>query len=255
MRAMKIQIISQLRGALRPPEEKAPVFHGALYDDPFMPVRTVFFDLDGTLVDNFTAVAVACNLTMRALDLPEIPYEKVRGAVGGSIVLTMQRLAGRELAPKAVKLYGGFFAEHWADGLFAMDGAAWLLGNLGQAGIRRAVLTNKNEAFSRRIVEHLGLGTKVEDVIGTSEEGALRGYRKPRADFMAAALARMGAKAEEALMVGDSPFDAEAGQNGGMAVRLVATGSHRAEDLAGLGALAVHRDLYDLGGAAFGFRR
>jgi len=224
-----------------------------LYPLRFMPIRNVFFDLDGTLVDNFTAVAVACNLTMRALALPEIPYERVRGAGGGSIVLTMQRLAGLENAPQAVKLYGGFFAEHWADGLSAMEGAAWLLDNLGKAGIRRAVLTNKNEAFSRRIMEHLGLGAMVEDVIGTSEEGALRGFRKPRADFMAAALSRMGTKAEESLMVGDSPFAAEAGRNGGMAVRLVATGSHGAEALAGLGALAVHRNLYELGESAFGY--
>ena len=216
-----------------------------------MAFAAAFFDLDGTLVDNFTAVHVSCNLTLRDLGLPEIPYAKVRSTVGGSIVLTMQRLAGEEKAPEAVRLYSGHFAEHWADGLCAMPGAAWLLAELGKNGVRRAVLTNKNEVFSRKIMEHLGLGALVEEVIGTSEEGAAGGFRKPRADFTFSALKRLGARAEESVLIGDSPFDAGAGLNAGLSTHLVATGSHSAAELAALG-VPVHADLYALGREAFG---
>ena len=219
-----------------------------------MPVNAVFFDLDGTLVDNFTAVHICCNLTMRELGLPEIPYDRVRRTVGGSIVLTMQRLAGEKLAPKAVQLYGGFFARHWADGLFAMEGAAWLLARLGKSGVKRAVLTNKNEESSRKIMRHLGLEALVEDVIGTTEAAAARGFRKPNPDFTRSALERLGASAGESLMIGDSPFDAEAGLSAGLSVHLVATGTHTAEQLQAIGA-PVHGNLYELGEAAFGFKR
>ena len=220
-----------------------------------MQVNAVFFDLDGTLVDNFTAVHKCCNKVQRDLGLPLSDYATVRRTVGGSIVLTMQRLVGKGLAPKAIDLYRGYFEAEWADGLFAMPGAAWLLKELKGAGLRCAVLTNKNEKTSRKIVDHVGLGGEIDDVIGTLEGDAARGWRKPNPDFTRAALKRMNCAAETTLMVGDSPFDAETGLNAGMPTRLVATGTHAAKDLAGLKVAGVHKDLYELGVAAFGFRR
>jgi phosphoglycolate phosphatase len=217
-----------------------------------MPIRAVFFDLDGTLVDNFYAVHECCNLVERDMGLPLTDYTKVRATVGGSIVLTMQRLVGPDREPEAVRLYQGYFAEHWADGLATMPGAAELLGALKKLGIARAVLTNKNEASSWKIVRAMRLGDLVDKVIGTSEEDAARGIRKPNPVFTRSALARMGCKAEETLMVGDSPFDAQTGINAGMPVRLVATGSHSAAELAGLPVAGVHGNLLELGRAAFG---
>jgi phosphoglycolate phosphatase len=222
--------------------------------DPFS-LRSVFFDLDGTLVDNFTAVHKCCNRVQRDLGLPLSDYATVRRTVGGSIVLTMQRLVGKELSPKAIDLYRGYFEAEWADGLYALPGAAWLLAELKKAGIRSAVLTNKNEKTSRKIVDHVGLGADIDDVIGTLEGDAARGWRKPNPDFTRAALRRMNCAAGTTLMVGDSPFDAETGLNAGMPTRLVATGTHTARELEGLKVTSVNKDLYELGEAAFGFKR
>jgi phosphoglycolate phosphatase len=220
-----------------------------------MPIKAVFFDLDGTLVDNFTAVHTCCNLVERDLGRPLTDYAKVRASVGGSIVLTMQRLVGPELAPRAIDLYRGYFGEHWADGLFAEPGAAWILAGLRRLGIKTVVLTNKNEASSWKIVRHLGMGDLIGDVVGTSEGDAARGFRKPNPDFTLMALKRTGCAAETTLMVGDSPFDAETGLNAGMPTRLVATGSHAAKELAALKVDGVHKDLFELGEAAFGIEK
>ena len=214
-----------------------------------MRFKVVFFDLDGTLVDNFFAVHECCNLVERDLGLPLTDYTKVRTTVGGSIVLTMQRLLGQEKVPAAVELYRKHFAEHWADGLFAMPGAVDLLKKLKSVGVRSAVLTNKNEVFSRKIVETVGMAQYLDDVIGTSEEAAAKLVRKPYPAFTRIALARMNATPEESLMVGDSPFDAEVGANVGMAAHLVATGSHSMGALSKLNAAGVHRNLKELGTA------
>ena len=218
-----------------------------------MPIRAVCFDLDGTLVDNFTAVHVSCNLVQRDMGLPLTDYAKVRSIVGGSIVLTMQRLVGPELAPKAIDLYRGYFEQHWGDGLTAMPGAAWLLGELLRTNIRSAVLTNKNEAMSRKILNHMGLGVMIDEVVGTLEGDAAKGIRKPNPVFTQRALDRMKSIPSETLMVGDSPFDAQTGLNMGMPTHLVATGTHKASELAGLKVDGIHADLYELGRAVFGF--
>jgi phosphoglycolate phosphatase len=217
-----------------------------------MRFTVVFFDLDGTLVDNFFAVHECCNLVERDMGLPLTCYAKVRASVGGSIVLTMQRLVGPEKEPEAVNLYRRAFAAHWADGLSAMPGAVELLKNLKAIGVKCAVLTNKNEVYSRKIVERVGMESFLDDVIGTSEASAAKLIRKPYPAFTRLALARMNAAAEESLMVGDSPFDAEAAINAGMAAHLVATGSHSMEELSNLKVGGVHKSLEALGKAVFG---
>jgi phosphoglycolate phosphatase len=218
-----------------------------------MPICAVFFDLDGTLVDNFTAVHACCNLVERDLGLPLTDYTKVRSIVGGSIVLTMQRLVGLKLAPKAIDLYRGYFEQNWVDGLTAMPGAAWLLEELLRTNVRSAVLTNKNEVMSRKILNHMGLGVMIDEVVGTKEGDAAKGIRKPNPVFTQRALDRMKSIPAETLMVGDSPFDAETGINAGIPTHLVATGTHKASELAGLKVDGIHADLYELGRDVFGF--
>ena len=215
--------------------------------------EAVFFDLDGTLVDNFEAVHKCCNLAQAQLGLPLTDYATLRAAVGGSIVLTMRLLVGEEFAPEAVALYGGYFLKHWSFGLTAMPGALWLLAELKKAGISSAVLTNKDEARSKDIVNSLGMGGLLDAVVGTSDEDAARGWRKPAPDFTRCALERFGHGAKVTIMVGDSPFDAEAADGVGMRAHLVATGSHTAPELEKLHAAGVHADLYALGRAVFGF--
>lgn len=218
-------------------------------------IRSAFFDLDGTLVDNFTAVHKCCNLVESDLGLPLTDYAKVRSIVGGSIVLTMQRLVREEFVPQAIELYRGYFSEYWAEGLFVMPGAEWLLAELRKRDIRTAVLTNKNEVSSVKIIEHLGLRGLVNDVIGTREEDAAKGLRKPYPAFARMAMDRLGCEAPSSLMVGDSPFDAETGLGVGMTVHLVATGTHSATELAPCGAHGIHKDLFALGESVFGLTR
>jgi phosphoglycolate phosphatase-like HAD superfamily hydrolase len=226
---------------------------GGLTSAPMVLPEAVFFDLDGTLVDNFEAVHKCCNLVEAELGRPLSAYAKVRATVGGSIVLTMQRLVGEDRAPRAVELYGGYFLRHWSFGLTAMPGALWLLGELKKAGVSRAVLTNKNEARSWDILNSLGMGVLLDAVVGTDEKDAARGWRKPNPDFTRYALGRFGHAAERTIMVGDSPFDAETAERAGMPAHMVATGSHSASELEKLPVAGVHADMYELGRAVFGF--
>ena len=56
--------------------------------------ETVLFDLDGTLVDNFEAIHRCYDDVMGMMGLPGVTIEQIRRAVGGSVNVTVVKLAG-----------------------------------------------------------------------------------------------------------------------------------------------------------------
>ena len=56
--------------------------------------ETVLFDLDGTLVDNFEAIHRCYDDVMSMMGLPGVTLEQIRRAVGGSVNVTVVKLAG-----------------------------------------------------------------------------------------------------------------------------------------------------------------
>jgi phosphoglycolate phosphatase len=214
------------------------------------PSKAILYDLDGTLVDHFTAIQRAINHAQEAVGAPKSSYEQVRATVGGSIEVTMARLIGPELAPRAIPYYHEFFAKIMFEDLHALPGAAQLLETLHARGLRQAVLTNKQGGTARAVVRHLGWDKWLELVLGTHDTP----WRKPMREFVLHAVTTLGIAPEAAMLVGDSPFDVEAAANAGVRCLAVATGSHtRAQLLAHQPAPeAVFENLGDLGAAAFG---
>ena len=54
--------------------------------------KTILFDLDGTLIDQFSAIHKSVNHLQKQLGLEESSFIKVKKAVGGSVRLTLKRL-------------------------------------------------------------------------------------------------------------------------------------------------------------------
>ena len=189
--------------------------------------KIVLFDLDGTLADNFDAITKTAGYALGKLNLPPPTRKEIMGAVGGSILLTMQRLVGEELAETAAKIYAEKADEYATFGLKAMPDARELLETLRAKKIRAACFTNKDEKVAQKVLRHIGLLEFLDAVIGTT----LNGPRKPMPEFTKSALEKLGVKAQEALIIGDSKFDYLAGQNGSVCTILVATGNDSAEKL------------------------
>ncbi|MFM7743669.1 MAG: HAD family hydrolase, partial [Verrucomicrobiota bacterium] len=191
--------------------------------------ETVLFDLDGTLVDNFEAIHRCYDDVMGMMGLPSVSLEQIRRAVGGSVNVTVVKLAGEANAPTATRLFREHFPSVMYHGLRAYPGCREILGGLRQRGVRVAVYTNKDEANSKKIMEHLGLDDVLDGVYGTN----VHPWRKPQPEFTQYVLSSLKARPESTVMVGDSPFDIAAARNGRLAaIHCVTTGSHTAEELA-----------------------
>jgi len=211
----------------------------------------VLFDLDGTLVDNFTAIYQAYAYAIGKMGLPPASYEKVRSTVGGSVPVTMERLVGKAHAPQAIELFLERFPQVMFEDLHALPGARWLLPRLRQRGLRLAVFTNKSGGAARAILGHLELTRFFTAIAGTGDTP----WRKPQPAFTRHLLDQLGARPEDCILIGDSPFDIATGANAGIPAHVVATGSHSLAQLeaeANPAPHGVYPSLYALGEELFG---
>ena len=211
--------------------------------------ETVLFDLDGTLVDNFEAIHRCYDDVMGMMGLPGVTLEQIRRAVGGSVNVTVVKLAGEANAPTATRLFREHFPAVMYHGLRTYPGCREILVGLRAKGVRVAVYTNKDDANSKKIMEYLGLDDAVDAVFGTN----VHPWRKPQPDFTHFVLSTLKADAARTVMVGDSPFDISTARNGKLAaIHCVTTGSHTAEELAPYAPDTVHAGLPELGRELFG---
>lgn len=214
-------------------------------------MQNILFDLDGTLIDHFTTIHKSIAYAQRQLDLPESDYATVRKTVGGSVPITIGKLCGEEHVEAALPLYREHFDEIIYDDVFTLPGAEWLLMQLKERGDKLGVFTNKSITHSRATLEHLQLDQWLDVVVGTGAPECP--HRKPDPIFSAYALEQMDCSSEEAIMIGDSPYDLAAAEAGCIPCYLVGTGSHSTGELSEyLVSERIFNDLYEVGEQVFG---
>jgi phosphoglycolate phosphatase len=202
-----------------------------------MRIRTVLFDLDGTILDHFSAIHRAHSHVRRHYGLPAATREEVMRAIGGGLPEALGKTLGpahRHLLDEALPIYRAYWDATMLDDAALFPGVRELLTLLQSEGIRSAVFTNKHGPSARRVCSHLGIGQFLSGVFGATDTPWL----KPDPAFTAHALIALGAGAHETALVGDSPWDIQAASRGGLAAcYALTTGTHTAEELVSAGAL------------------
>lgn len=204
-----------------------------------MPLRTVLFDLDGTLVDQFRAIYRCHVHAMRHFGLPEPTFEQVMRAVGRGLDDAIRDLAGSENVTRILPVYTAHWRATNLQDAALCPGARELLEALRSRGVRCAALTNKRGEASREVCAHLGLTPLLDGIFGAGDTPWL----KPQKEFADHALRTLGATADTTALVGDSIYDLAAAQNAGLAFFGVTTGTHDAASLRAAGGVEIFPDL------------
>ena len=182
------------------------------------PCRLFLFDLDGTLVDSKADIALSVNRALARTGYTPLPLSQVIEFVGEGVQRLMNR-ALREAGGSepdvdrlrvAVEIYLEEYDKHLLDTTGLYVGVRETLDRLAWA--RFAVVTNKPENFSRRILEALSLADRFCAILG----GDSIIQRKPDPAPLLHAMALCGAAAAETVMVGDSRIDVSAGKAAGV---------------------------------------
>ena len=210
--------------------------------------RTVLFDLDGTLVDAFTTLHRAYCHTLPQFGFPEPTAAQVRRAVGGGLEKAMAQFVPEALVAEACRIHVSYTEKILLDDPVLYPGAAGLVAALHSRGVKLGVLTNKIGDHARAVLDHLGLGSRLDLVLGARDCP----WRKPAAEFTAEALRRLGGQAAMTCLIGDSPFDLATARNAGLPCFCVTTGTHDEAQLRAAGATDVFPGLPALAAAVFG---
>lgn len=210
---------------------------------PPVRLRAVLLDIDGTLVDSNEAHARAWHEVF-ARHGRDVSLDAIRDAIGKGGDKLLRELGhlddesdeGEAIADERKEL----FKSRYLPQLRGIPGARPLVERLLAEGLRIGIATSASESEVEALLRVAG----VEDLvpIRTSADDAERS--KPDPDIVIAALHRLRVEANEAILLGDTPYDVAAANRAGAAAIGVESGGWQAADLQP--SLAVYRDVGDL---------
>jgi phosphoglycolate phosphatase len=197
-----------------------------------MTVRAALFDLDGTLVDSLEDLTDAVNHMLAVFGRPSLTPVSVRRLVGKgahNLVRRALETESEEAITRGIELFVAYNRDHVTDKSVLYPGVPEALRQLAENGIRLAVISNKHEALCLLIMEALGIARLFEIICG----GDTFPEMKPSPLPLLRALDRLGIAAHDAVMVGDSINDIQAGQQAGITTIGCTWGYGGAEEFAG----------------------
>ena len=206
--------------------------------------RAALLDIDGTLLDSNAAHAAAWSQALQHFGY-QIPQANVRrwvGMGGDKILKLVDPTLSNDREPGAgiERLRGKIFQTQYLSTLKPTPGARSLLLRLKIVGIRRVIATSARRAELMPLLHTAGVADQIDEMT-TSDDAA---HSKPDADIVERALEKAGVAPQDAIYVGDTPYDVEGARRSGVAAIALRCGGW--DDAALSGAAALYDDPADL---------
>jgi phosphoglycolate phosphatase len=191
-------------------------------------MKTVVFDLDGTLADtsgDLIAAANACFRDMDAGDLLDPAKDAGTALRGGRAMLRlgMERM-GKPADDPLIDEYYDALLYHYARDIDThtrlYDGAMDAVEELKTRGYLVAICTNKPEALAHELLTRLGIRDAFASMLGADTLSV----RKPDPEHLFETVRRAGGDPAQCLLVGDSDTDRNTSKAAGVASVLVTFG-------------------------------
>jgi len=192
-------------------------------------IKSIIFDLDGTLVDSSRDISSAVNHVRKNYGLKELTVHEVIGCVGSGVtrLIELAVLPDSDVDPTTLRTeLLDFYSDHLLEETTTYPGITSLLEELA-GGYRLAVATNKPLGLSQRIIKGLGM-ERVFSVIAAPET---TGKGKPEPGMLQHISEKHQAAPTEIIMIGDSPIDIQVSRNFGCTACAVSWGYNLPEIL------------------------
>ena len=204
----------------------------------------VLWDLDGTLTDPQEGIIGCIQYALRETGRPVPEHEELLWAIGPPLEKTFAKLdptANKEQIWELITKYRERFAP---TGIFenaVFFGIPDLLARVAKE-YRCVLATSKPHVFATRIIEHFKLGGSISHVYGSE----LDGTRSDKAELIAYVLRQEGARAEDAIMIGDRLHDVSGAKKNGVFAVGILWGYGSREELEEAGADKIFESTVEL---------
>jgi HAD superfamily hydrolase (TIGR01549 family) len=208
-------------------------------------LRAVIFDIDGTLVDSNDLHARAWQEAFQHFGI-EVPFARVRSQIGKGgdqlipalISPEQNKKIGDELSQYRSKL----FKEKYLDQVRGFPQVRELFQRILADGRQIALATSAKEDELHRLKQAANISDLIDEQ--TSADDADKS--KPHPDIVQAALKRLHVESDEAVMVGDTPYDAIAATHLHVRTIGVLCGGFPEPDLRQAGCIEIYQSPADL---------
>ena len=169
------------------------------------------------LFDTSEGIVRCTQATLREMGIAASTPARIRPTIGLPLGQCFE--LGTDTPPERIEeaclTYRRLFNEIAIPCTTLYDGVAETLATLHEAGYRLAVCTSRSQASLEELLRVHGLGSFFSAY--TSNDDVLHGGARPKPtpDLATLLLTRLGARAEESLVVGDTVFDLEMGRRAG----------------------------------------
>ena len=209
-------------------------------------IKAVIFDVDGTLIDSVDLHARAWQEALAHFG-KHFDFERVRYQIGkGGDQLMPVFLSQKELdefGDELEEYRGELFKREYLPKVKGFPAVRELFQRVKDEGLQTALASSAKEDELKAYKKIADIEDLVEEE--TSSDDAEKS--KPHPDIFEAALARLGdMPPAEAVVVGDTPYDAEAASKAGLQTIGLLSGGFPEEDLRAAGCVQIYRDPADL---------
>jgi pyrophosphatase PpaX len=212
----------------------------------------LLFDLDGTLIDSIELILSSARYAFEGFQGRPPTDDEWRALIGRPLIDSFREFVKHE--PEVERLIGRYREYqllHHDRLVRAYDGVVAVIQQFAAAEYPMALVTSKADWLAKRAMVHVGLDTAIPVIVGCDSTTR----HKPHPEPVHHALALLRAEPKDAIFVGDSPHDVEAGRGAGVYTIGVSWGAFTVEEMARSGADLVIHDIQELPRAVERFAR
>lgn len=180
------------------------------------PIRAIFFDLDGTLIDSAPDLGAAADQMRVARGLPSLPMADYRPFAGSGARGMLRVAFGLQPEDEQFPILREEFFQNYerrmTQDTTVFDGVSEMLTNIVARQLHWGVVTNKSKRFTEPLSQQMSLFATAGAVIS----GDTTPHAKPHPEPLFEAARRIGVAPESCVYVGDDERDIVAGKAAGM---------------------------------------
>ncbi|MCR5653380.1 MAG: HAD hydrolase-like protein [Ruminococcus sp.] len=195
-----------------------------------MKYKYILFDLDGTVSQSAEGIRRGIERVLEHYDIKGVDLSDYTKYIGPPLLDTLKNLCKMpdELCDDAYEIYRDFYAREGRFMNKPYDGIKEVLTALRENGAKLAVCTSKLESTAVTVIAELGLINCFDVVAGSNRDST----RKDKKDLIPYALDRLGGNTEQAVMLGDTWYDAKGAFECGVDFIACSYGYGKDEDMA-----------------------